>query len=1132
MKTRHFYLFVAVLLLSYPSITRSQTVVTTDAELRSALQVNNADIQLGADIDLSNKTLEIPKNNTVTIDLNGHKLDRKLTKRGEGGGQVITVRQGATLNLSNGTLTGGWGGGGGALLNEGGTATLTNVIITGNVAEDRGGGIYNYGTLTMTGGEITNNISQDKTAPEGGGGLFNAQNGTATLTNVTITGNKAEVKGGGGICNYGTMTLDGCTVTGNTCQLNGGGVWTAASATLNMQGANTVTGNKAASRSGGVNNDLFLKTNALITVTGSLAGSTIDIDMESESGVFTTGYHAHNNGVDPATIFQSVLPEVMAVTQDGNEATLGSSLAEGEYYYIDHWWDKDNKKLVYLTKVVHPGEYTIIEGGNHDDTDLFLAGTYVVKDQCYYDGIAYASADTKIILCDGAKLEIEGYLQVTNAEVYLDIYGQARNTGVLQNNANIWHTGNSLPGIGSDWETHSFLAFHGGIIKTQGESRRAGISGGVDDLHSEVKFFDAVVEARGGAGGPGIGLWTAANSYNRKINIYIYGGVIKAWGGNNSAGIGGGDEGNGAYVEVYGGEVYAWGGDDGAGIGGGWNGCGDQLIVHGGLVKAWGGGNGAGIGSGSEASHVGYGEQIFGGSVTIYGGEVYAYGGVDAAGIGGGEDANGAYTIITGGYVYAEGQDEGAGIGGGQDGNGNHLEIHGGTVIAKAGCDDTGCRAIGPGTGCDDYGDLILGDDMMVTSERRATTPERKNMCWYRTQVRVEPCDHSEVTYTVDGTTAAHHHISHCAYCNHTDTALHTFDANGVCTVCGVHTTAYAAKLYMPVAQPTGSFDGQTYSKNATHLVVPDSAFRLPIATLNVPGLKFIGWEATTEPTEESYVSPYTTATENLYNVGAKYTVTGNICFVARYKVADITLYDDAPNGEVLNEHNGMKVNKVTLAGRVFNKNNTWQTIALPFALSAEALAASPLKGATIMELDLDGDYDGNKTGYDLNTNTLYLYFKAATEIEAGKPYVVRWAIGTDVVDPVFSNVTLTNRAARVYTSSCYFVGMYSPKSFAEEDAKVVYLGEGNTFLQPDGTQPVTIGSCRAYFQLLKLSLWQDESTQPLTIITNLDGAVVPTEIEEQMVNGKCLNGKFIRGGLLFIEHDGKIYNATGQIIQ
>jgi hypothetical protein len=97
-------LLVCFFFFAVAQIAWTQTIVTTDAEIRAAIQVNNANIQLGADIDLSNSTLSIPANHTVTMDLNGHKLDRKLTKRGEGGGQVITVRQGATLNLSNGTL--------------------------------------------------------------------------------------------------------------------------------------------------------------------------------------------------------------------------------------------------------------------------------------------------------------------------------------------------------------------------------------------------------------------------------------------------------------------------------------------------------------------------------------------------------------------------------------------------------------------------------------------------------------------------------------------------------------------------------------------------------------------------------------------------------------------------------------------------------------------------------------------------------------------------------------------------------------------------------------------------------------------------------------------------------------------
>ena len=725
-----------------PFYNEGATLVTNDQELRNAIK-DGASIKLANDIQLSNSTLSIPSGTKVTINLGGFTLDRKLTQRGEGGGQVITVRSGATLNLSNGTLKGGWGGDSGGLLNEeGGTANLENIIITGCTGDDRGGGICNRtgGTLNMTGGAITGNTSNDRTVPEGGGGIFNAEGATMTLTNVTISGNEAKVKGGGGICNYGTLTLDGCTITGNSCKMNGGGIWTAANATLNMKGAMTVTGNTTANS---VTNNLFLKTNAVVNVTGSLEGSSITIKMEASTGTFTSGYNTNNSGVDPATIFHPEIPEVMAVTLDGGEAKLGNSLPEGDVYYIDVY-EVAYKKIARQVKILHSGEYTLLEG-SHEDTDLFIeGGTYVVKGNCFYDGMAYISGNTKIILCDGAKLEIEGSIRLTTTNIQLDVYGQAQNNGVLQNNANINHTLDYTPGIGSDHETRVLMDFHGGTIKAQGERSRAGISGGIAGDMSQINFYDAIVEARGGTYGPGIGTWIAAN-YLINMQVCIFGGIVKAWGGDEAAGIGGGDEGYGVSVYVYGGEVYAYGGDDGAGIGSGHGSDGRTLEVYGGIVKAWGGGNGAGIGSGSQKI---YTYSSNGGYVLVHGGEVYAYGGEDAAGIGGGEDADGGTVTISGGYVYAKGSYGGAGIGGGEGGDGGNVTITGGTVHASAGSGDTGNRAIGPGYGSDAYGSLTVGDLMMVRAERIFTEPERVNGCWYRTDVHVEPCTHPG--YTAD----------------------------------------------------------------------------------------------------------------------------------------------------------------------------------------------------------------------------------------------------------------------------------------------------------------------------------------------------------------------------------------------
>ena len=114
--------------------------------------------------------------------------------------------------------------------------------------------------------------------------------------------------------------------------------------------------------------------------------------------------------------------------------------------------------------------------------------------------------------------------------------------------------------------------------------------------------------------------------------LAIYGqtaqsGQLIANGGNNSAGIGGGNHGSGTNITINGGTVTARGGNDGAGIGGGFNGSGSNITINGGTVTATGGKGGAGIGGGFNSP--GY-------NITICGGTVTANGGDNGAGIGGG----------------------------------------------------------------------------------------------------------------------------------------------------------------------------------------------------------------------------------------------------------------------------------------------------------------------------------------------------------------------------------------------------------------------------------------------------------------------------------------------------------------
>ena len=803
MNTKKILFLLAALL--YVTTTWAQANVSTDKELRAAVQINNVDIKLCADIDLSNSTLEIVGGTTVTIDLGGYALDRKLTKRGEGGGQVITVRKDATLNLKNGTLTGGWGRDGGGLVNEGGTVTLTDVNITGNTADDRGGGISNHGTLTMTGGSISGNTTNDQTAPEGGGGIMNSEGATATLSGVSITGNTVKVKGGGGICNYGTMTLDGCTITGNSCKMNGGGIWTAASATLNMQGAMTVTDNTS---DGDITNNLFLKTNAVVTVTGSLEGSTMGVNMEATTGTFTSGYNTHNSGVDPATIFKADIEGVMEVSlnEAGSEAQLVNALPEGTVYYIERSWDADNFKM---KATVRTTKDAVVLGNSGGIT--LTKKLYAVKDNITIDGDILIKPEdgdaVGIILCDGAKLKTN-YNMVfdqSTTKAKLHIYGQVDNSGKLDMSDN--KDKNFNVRIGNTYydnhNTEGEINIHGGNLDVNGNIRSAAIGsfsdyidGGEDQGNTGyyaksgvINIYGGTIKAYGGSASAGIGSGYVNESCG---TINIYGGDITAAGRYSTelyltggAGIGGGQYCYGGNINIYGGNITAVGANEAAGIG-----CGEgndiefedkigpgNINIYGGTILAQGGEHGAGIGKGDGTDGPC--------NITISGGNITAKGGTDAAGIGGGEGGNGGTISISGGYVEAYGNDYGAGIGGGQDGAGGTISITGGTVIAKAGRDETGWRAIGPGSGADDYGKLTIGDEMMVSSERMAVAAERHDMCWYRTQTRIEPCTHQDHTYNISGNKPSDTHTEVCQYCTTPFESEQHQVVDGKCVVCG-----------------------------------------------------------------------------------------------------------------------------------------------------------------------------------------------------------------------------------------------------------------------------------------------------------------------------------------------------------
>ena len=222
----------------------------------------------------------------------------------------------------------------------------------------------------------------------------------------------------------------------------------------------------------------------------------------------------------------------------------------------------------------------------------------------------------------------------------------------------------------------------------------------------------------------------------------------------------------------------------------------------------------------------------------------------------------------------------------------------------------------------------------------------------------------------------------------------------------------------------------------------------------------------------------------------------------------------------------------VTLQGRTLFKDGKWNTLCLPFALSAEQIAAhTDFSGATLMELDTDGT-----NGFDTTDGTLWLTFKSATAIAAGVPYLVKWdAAGTDFTSPTFSGVTINATASTTVSDAdgdlqeVQMVGCYSPVPVVANDKSILYLGSENTLYYSSIDRDIR--SCRAYFSVPYIKQnagakarafvlnFGDENTTGIISTTNFTNYTNSAGAWYDM-QGRKLNAQPTRKGLYI--HGGK----------
>ena len=541
-----------------------------------------------------------------------------------------------------------------------------------------------------------------------------------------ISGGKAI--NGGGICNHGTLTLEGGTVTDCYASSNGGGIYNAPAtaggtpATLAIKGGQ-VTTNSCGDRGAGIFNysGCTLNMQGKVFIAENLKNSQQNnVYLGGESVITVTGALTGSHiGVSIAQTFRNITsgykaknPSVdgstffrsdnsqIGIVQNGDEVAIGRSAVA---YSVRSW--NETSKQVETTSSNCFG-YTLLEGSHPNDWVGLSDGYYVVKGTVEYKALSITGSEVHLVLCDGATLRCAHVKQEEGHTLHI----HSQSDGNLQ-----------------------------GKLEVMNRTK--------DDAYI---FKNAA--AIGGGNEQSMG------------NLFIHGGKVTAYGGENGAGIGGGRRGNqGGSVIIYGGNVEAEGGIDAAGIGGGDNygkgGNGGVVKIYGGHVVAIGGKtddteiacSGAGIGAGRDSN---------GGQVYIYGGEVYAYGGKQAAGVGGSGSGKGGTLEVNGGYLFAAGVYEAPAIGGGSNGAGGTVIINGGTVCAAKG--GRYVKIIG-GYYRYDSGLLKLASGMRVLCgnaddavsnpahrEKSHLTPvefenQRREVCQSHsyTCVLIEPCNHT-----------------------------------------------------------------------------------------------------------------------------------------------------------------------------------------------------------------------------------------------------------------------------------------------------------------------------------------------------------------------------------------------------
>lgn len=210
---------------------------------------------------------------------------------------------------------------------------------------------------------------------------------------------------------------------------------------------------------------------------------------------------------------------------------------------------------------------------------------------------------------------------------------------------------------------------------------------------------------------------------------------------------------------------------------------------------------------------------------------------------------------------------------------------------------------------------------------------------------------------------------------------------------------------------------------------------------------------------------------------------------------------------------------EVTL-GRTIYCDGDFNTLCLPFSLPT--LAGTPLAGGELWSFRY-GEVVGGE---------LQIRIAPATSIEAGVPYLITFANGADIVNPTFTDVTITKSVGVSVgqTDDVQFIGILKPQAFVEEDKNNLFVASNGMLAWSNvgtGTALSNLRSFRGYFHT-------ETAVSGTPVANNMPARIVK---EEQTATGceniqdNTVTIKIIENNQVVIIRNGVKYTVQGQVI-